>query len=68
MKMSLPMIQIVLGAIALLLILEGLGPAFFPEQWRGLIQMIAELETAQLQNMGRAMLFLGAGLLLFLSV
>jgi uncharacterized protein YjeT (DUF2065 family) len=55
------------GALALVLILEGVGPLLFPNKWRAYLTKIAEQPVAQLQQLG-GLLVLAGVLLLFIFV
>lgn len=51
-----------LGAVALVLLIEGLLPFLSPSRWRGLFEQIQRLTDGQLRFMGLASIL--AGLLL----
>ncbi len=48
-------------ALAMLLVLEGLGPLLFPNRWRSYLQKLANEPVAQLQQVG--LVLVSAGLL-----
>ncbi|MCC2606612.1 DUF2065 domain-containing protein [Planctobacterium marinum] len=55
-------------ALALLLILEGVGPLLFPNRWQKYLHSLSQLPAAQLQKVGAAMVLGGAILLWLLLV
>ncbi len=50
-------------SLALLLILEGLGPLFFPERWKALLKQLLTLPEGALRQIGVLLLSLGLLLL-----
>lgn len=40
------------AALGLVLIIEGLGPMFFPNRWRSYLRKIADQPTVQMQQLG----------------
>lgn len=49
-------------AVALWLLLEGLGPMLAPERWRQMLQQIAQASDSQLQWTGAVACFAGVAL------
>jgi len=62
--MSSEAVQILLAAIGLLLVVEGIGPFVAPEAWRRYLLTAATMSPKQLRIMGA--LFMAAGALLLL--
>ena len=56
---------VLITALALVLILEGLLPFFAPKLWRDTLKRIMELTDGQIRFMGLSALALGVLLLLF---
>lgn len=57
--------QVILSAVALMLVLEGMIPFLYPNKWRNLVATLAQLSDFQLRIMGLVGMLLGV-LLLFL--
>lgn len=57
------MTETLLTAFGLVLIIEGTGPALFPNRWRNYLLRIAKEPVANLRTMGMVMLLLGLVLL-----
>ncbi|GGO71488.1 DUF2065 domain-containing protein [Bowmanella pacifica] len=53
-------------ALALVLILEGIGPLLFPNRWQGFMRQLASQAPQQLRTMGGAMVTIGLVALYFL--
>jgi uncharacterized protein YjeT (DUF2065 family) len=53
-------------ALALLLIVEGLGPMLFPNKWQKFIQQVAQQPLTQLRSMGGVMVVVGIVSLFYL--
>jgi uncharacterized protein YjeT (DUF2065 family) len=51
--------EVLLLAIGLVLILEGIGPLAFPGRWRQVIETILRLNQGQLRFLGLASILLG---------
>jgi uncharacterized protein YjeT (DUF2065 family) len=47
-------------AFGLVLMIEGLAPALFPNKWRKYLQKLAEQPTKDIRNIGLFILTLGA--------
>jgi uncharacterized protein YjeT (DUF2065 family) len=57
--------DLLLGALALMLIVEGLLPFFSPAAWRSLFERITKLSDGQIRFMGLSSMLIGV-LLLYL--
>jgi len=57
----------VLLAIALMLLLEGIGPMLLPKQWQRLMALLAVQPPALIQRYGGMLVVAGAILLLFIA-
>ncbi len=53
-------------AIALVMILEGIGPMLFPNRWQEYIKQISRQPVDQLRTMGGVMVTIGCVCLYFL--
>lgn len=53
-------------AVALVLVLEGIGPMLFPNRWRNLMQHMSAQSSKQLQTLGGTMVTIGLVCLYFL--
>lgn len=53
------MIDSIIVAFAIVLIIEGLGPALFPNKWRNYLLKLVELPTEDIRNIGLFILALG---------
>ncbi|MFS1701940.1 DUF2065 domain-containing protein [Alteromonas sp. AMM-1] len=47
-------------AIAMVVILEGLGPLCFPNRWKAYIKELSSLSVAQLRQIGGVTVIIGA--------
>lgn len=54
-------------ALALVLVIEGLGPMLFPNKWRNYLQSFSEQPIEQLRTIGGVMVVLGLVSLWYLS-
>lgn len=54
-------------AFCLMLVIEGVLPFLYPNRWRRLIAMLAEVSNRQLRIMGLISMLVGAGLLFIIS-
>jgi uncharacterized protein len=59
--------DLLFGAAALMLILEGLLPFFSPPSWRGIFERAARMSDGQIRFLGLASMLLGCLMLLFWS-
>nr|WP_199878891.1 DUF2065 domain-containing protein [Salinivibrio sp. AR640] len=48
------------GALALVLIIEGLGPMLFPKQWRQMVTELSQQPDNQLRRLGGCLVVIGA--------
>lgn len=53
------MTDILLSALGLVLIIEGLAPALFPNKWRTYLLKLAEQPITDIRNIGLFVLLLG---------
>ena len=56
----------VIAALGLVLIIEGLIPALFPNKWKNYLLKLSEQSTSNIRNIGLFLLILGA-IVLWLS-
>jgi uncharacterized protein YjeT (DUF2065 family) len=56
--------DILLPAIALMLVLEGLLPLFAPNFWRSVFRQMIELKDGQIRFIGLASVIVGGAILL----
>lgn len=56
--------MLVLGAV---LVLEGIGPLVFPNQWRAMVRELAEQENTLLRRIGGCLVTAGLVLLVIFS-
>jgi uncharacterized protein YjeT (DUF2065 family) len=56
--------DLLLGALALMLVFEGLLPLFSPKSWRAMFERATQLTDGQLRFVGLASVALGVVLLL----
>ena len=59
--------DILLPAIALMLVLEGLLPLFAPNFWRSVFRQMIELKDGQIRFIGLASVVVGGGILLMVK-
>lgn len=55
------------GALALVCIIEGLGPLLFPDRWRLYLLRISQQSSNQLRQVGGVLVVIGAVTLFYLS-
>jgi len=60
------MIDTLLTVLGLVLIIEGVAPALFPNKWRAYVLKMAAQSVAEIRNIGLLILTIGA-ILLWLS-
>jgi uncharacterized protein len=53
-----------MAALGLALVLEGLMPLLFPQQWRAFVQAIAQLTAGQIRFVGLSAILAGVVVLL----
>ncbi|MEC8373451.1 MAG: DUF2065 domain-containing protein [Pseudomonadota bacterium] len=56
-----------LPALALVLIVEGIGPLLFPNKWRNYLLQVSQQPSNQLRQMGGVLVIIGTLLLLYFS-
>ena len=56
-----------LPALAMVLIIEGVGPLLFPNKWRNYLLQISQQPSNQLRQIGGVLVIFGTLLLLFFS-
>jgi hypothetical protein len=57
--------SLLLIAVGLMFVLEGLLPFLSPERWRAVVERAARLSDGQLRFLGLTSLVLGCGVLIF---
>ena len=57
--------DVLLAAVALMLVAEGLLPFFSPTAWRSVFERALRLDDGQIRFLGMASMLIGLGLLLF---
>ena len=57
--------NLLLGAIALLLVIEGLLPFLSPRKWRAVLERITQMNDGQIRFMGMSSVLAGIALLYF---
>jgi len=55
--------DLLFGAVALMLVLEGLLPFFSPTAWRGVFERVTQMSDGQIRFLGLASMLAGLGLL-----
>jgi uncharacterized protein len=58
------MVDLLLGAVALMLVLEGLMPFFSPTRWRAMFERVTKLSDGQIRFFGLSSMIVGVVLLL----
>lgn len=59
------MFDILLPALALVFVVEGLGPMLFPNKWRNFMMILADKPASELRTMGGVMVIIGLVSLVF---
>ena len=59
------MLDLVLAAVALMLVIEGLLPFFSPSSWRRVFERATQLSDGQLRFLGLSSMLAGLVMLLF---
>ena len=59
------MLDLVLAAVALMLVIEGLLPFFSPSSWRRVFERATQLSDGQLRFLGLSSMLAGLMMLLF---
>lgn len=57
------MLDLLLGALALMLVIEGLLPFFSPSQWRRLFEAATQLSDGQIRFFGLTSMLAGVAML-----
>ena len=58
------MLDLLLGAVALVLVLEGLLPFLSPRSWRSMFERATQLSDGQIRFIGLSSMLIGLALLL----
>lgn len=58
--------DVILVALAMVLIVEGIGPMFFANKWQRFLQQISQQPVSQLRTMGGILVTIGVVSLLYL--
>ncbi|WP_293758938.1 DUF2065 domain-containing protein [uncultured Paraglaciecola sp.] len=53
-------------AIAMVLVVEGIGPMLFANKWQGFLQQVSQQPVAQLRTMGGILVTIGVVSLIYL--
>lgn len=56
-----------LPVLAIVLIVEGIGPLLFPNKWRNYLLQVSQQPSNQLRQMGGVLVIIGTLLLLYFS-
>ena len=56
-----------LPALAIVLIVEGIGPLLFPNKWRNYLLQVSQQPINQLRQMGGVLVIIGTLLLLYFN-
>ena len=54
-------------ALALVLIVEGIGPLLFPNKWRNYLLQVSQQPSNQLRQMGGVLVIIGTLILLYFN-
>jgi len=58
--------EVILMAIAIVLIVEGIGPMLFANKWQHFLQQISQQPVSQLRTMGGVLVTTGVVCMIFL--
>lgn len=58
------MVDLLLGAVALMLVLEGLMPFLSPKSWRAMFERATRMSDGQIRFIGLSSMLIGLALLL----
>jgi hypothetical protein len=58
------MVDLLLGAVALMLVLEGLMPFLSPKSWRSMFERATRMSDGQIRFIGLSSMLIGLALLL----
>lgn len=59
------MTDLLLGAVALMLVLEGLMPFLSPKSWRAMFERATQMSDGQIRFIGLSSMLIGMAVLLF---
>ncbi|MBT0585994.1 DUF2065 domain-containing protein [Alteromonas oceanisediminis] len=60
------MLETLLIALALVAVIEGIGPLLFPNRWKHYLRSVSEQDSAQLRTVGGTLVVIGLVSLVFL--
>lgn len=58
--------EVILMAIAMVLVVEGIGPMFFANKWQRFLQQVSQQPVNQLRSMGGILVTIGVVSLIYL--
>lgn len=58
--------EMILSAIAMVLIVEGVGPMLFANKWQSFLQQMSQQPVSQLRTMGGVLVTIGVVSLIYL--
>lgn len=58
--------EVILMAVAMVMIVEGIGPMLFANKWQGFLQKVSQQPVEQLRTMGGILVTIGLVSLIFL--
>lgn len=58
--------EVILMAMAMVLVLEGIGPMLFANKWQGFLQQISQQPISQLRTIGGILVTIGVVSLIYL--
>ena len=58
--------EVILMAVAMVLIVEGIGPMLFANKWQGFLQKVSQQPVNQLRSMGGILVTIGLVSLIYL--
>jgi uncharacterized protein YjeT (DUF2065 family) len=58
--------EVILMAIAMVLVVEGIGPMLFANKWQGFLQKVSQQHVTQLRTTGGILVTIGVVSLLYL--
>jgi uncharacterized protein YjeT (DUF2065 family) len=58
--------EVILMAMAMVLIVEGIGPMLFANKWQGFLQQISQQPVSQMRTMGGILVTTGVVSLIYL--
>ncbi|WOT04668.1 DUF2065 domain-containing protein [Shewanella youngdeokensis] len=60
-------LQLIMLAIGLMLVIEGIGPFLFPNRWRAFLKEISNQNQRLLQRVGGSLIIVGVIILIIFS-